>query len=335
MPAARRTGKATNSNNNKSSKRHSLDHLLPSYKPNVKSANSSPLKIQSKSPIQNKKNATPSGDKKKKRFNEMPAKSNNPPARTSRRGQPLDPAVAAFFDPKTSVTAELLSPGGGATTFSQKNGGGRGAKSNATRKSNDSKKKPLQVKKTVATKKPAPPPAKKKAPAKKTAVPKAPQNSTQYIMAERRRKSKPERPIKSLTSPRAERLASPGVPPKSNLNMFGSMMPQAMKEDDEVDDGEDLHELIGDIFDEKPIVAASKKRGGNAGGRGGNKSNAESSLYDAQNTLIESQAKRIGELQNEIIRLKMKLRDYEDEKMMADSNASQRLMERMKGLFKF
>jgi hypothetical protein len=340
MPAARRTGKATNNNNNKSSKRHSLDHLLPSYKPNVKSANSSPLKIQSKSPIQknknkNKKNATPSGDKKKKRFNEMPAKSNNPPARTSRRGQPLDPAVAAFFDPKTSVTAELLSPGGGATTFSRKNGGQRGAKSNATRKSNDSKKKPLQVKKTVATKKPAPPPAKKKAPAKKTAVPKAPQNSTQYIMAERRRKSRPERPIKSLTSPRAERLASPGVPPKSNLNMFGSMMPQAMKEDDEVDDGEDLHELIGDIFDEKPIVAASKKRGGNAGGRGGNKSNAESSLYDAQNTLIESQAKRIGELQNEIIRLKMKLRDYEDEKMMTDSNASQRLMERMKGLFKF
>jgi hypothetical protein len=31
----------------------------------------------------------------------------------------------------------------------------------------------------------------------------------------------------------------------------------------------------------------------------------------------------------------MKLRDFEDEKMMADSNASQRLMERMKGLFKF
>lgn len=331
MPASRRAG---NKQNRSDKKRHSLDHLLPSYKPSTTTQKNSPNRILSnKSPIQQQK----ANAKFKKK---MPTTKKNPPpqkpaARTSRRGQPLDPAVAAFFDPKTSVTAELLSPGGGATTFSQKNGGGRGAKSNATRKSNDSKKKPLQVKKTVATKKPAPPPAKKKAPAKKTAVPKAPQNSTQYIMAERRRKSRPERPIKSLTSPRAERLASPGVPPKSNLNMFGSMMPQAMKEDDEVDDGEDLHELIGDIFDEKPIVAASRKRGGNAGGRGGNKSNAESSLYDAQNTLIESQAKRIGELQNEIIRLKMKLRDYEDEKMMADSNASQRLMERMKGLFKF
>lgn len=120
--------------------------------------------------------------------------------------------------------------------------------------------------------------------------------------------------------------------------MFGSMMPQAMKEDEEeMDDGEDLQELIGDIFNEKPVAVAAKRKVGNIGGRGGKntKSDAESNLYDAQNTLIESQAKRIGELQNEIIRLKMKLRDFEDEKMMADSNASQRLMERMKGLFKF
>ena len=120
--------------------------------------------------------------------------------------------------------------------------------------------------------------------------------------------------------------------------MFGSMMPQAMKEDEEeMGDGEDLQELIGDIFNEKPVAVAAKRKVGNIGGQGGKntKSNAESNLYDAQNTLIESQAKRIGELQNEIIRLKMKLRDFEDEKMMADSNASQRLMERMKGLFKF
>ena len=265
--------------------------------------------------------------------------------------------MAAFFDPKTSVTAELLSPGGGGAggaTFSLKKKKSSSSSTTTTKKNNNDKKnKPLQVKKTVATKVLAPrggaPPAKKKktpakrggraAPAaKKTVVPKAPQNSTQYIMAERRRKSKPERPIKSLTSPRAERLASPGVPPKSNLNMFGSMMPQAMKEDEEeMDDGEDLQELIGDIFNEKPVAVAAKRKVGNIGGQGGKntKSNAESNLYDAQNTLIESQAKRIGELQNEIIRLKMKLRDFEDEKMMADSNASQRLMERMKGLFKF
>ena len=339
MPASRRAGSKQNRSDKK---RHSLDHLLPSYKPSTTTQKNSPNRIlSSKSPIQQQK----ANAKFKKK---MPTTKKNPPqvpaARTSRRGQPLDPAVAAFFDPKTSVTAELLSPGGGragGATFSLK------------KNNNDKKNKPLQVKKTVATKVLAPrggaPPAKKKktpakrggraAPAaKKTAVPKAPQNSTQYIMAERRRKSKPERPIKSLTSPRAERLASPGVPPKSNLNMFGSMMPQAMKEDEEeMDDGEDLQELIGDIFNEKPVAVAAKRKVGNIGGQGGKntKSNAESTLYDAQNTLIESQAKRIGELQNEIIRLKMKLRDFEDEKMMADSNASQRLMERMKGLFKF
>lgn len=116
--------------------------------------------------------------------------------------------------------------------------------------------------------------------------------------------------------------------------MFGSMMPQTLKGEEEEDVEEDLDELIGDIFNENPLVAAAKKSGGN-GSRRGSKSQAESSLYDAQNALIESQAKRIGELQNEIIRLKMKLRDYEDEKIMADANVSQRLMKRMKGLFKF
>lgn len=352
MPASRRAGSEQNRTDKK---RHSLDHLLPSYKPSTtavthKNSPKSPRILSNKSPIQQQKaNA---------KFKKMPTKKNHPPqkpaARTSRRGQPLDPAVAAFFDPKTSVTAELLSPGGGGAggaTFSLKKKK-KSSSSTTTKKNNDKKNKPLQVKKTVATKVLAPrggaPAKKKKTPAKrggraapaakKTAVPKAPQNSTQYIMAERRRKSKPERPIKSLTSPRAERLASPGVPPKSNLNMFGSMMPQAMKEDEEeMDDGEDLQELIGDIFNEKPVVVAAKRKVGNTSGQGGKntKSNAESNLYDAQNTLIESQAKRIGELQNEIIRLKMKLRDFEDEKMMADSNASQRLMERMKGLFKF
>ena len=336
MPASRRAG---NKQNRSDKKRHSLDHLLPSYKPSTTTQKNSPNRIlSSKSPIQQQK----ANAKFKKK---MPTTKKNPPqvpaARTSRRGQPLDPAVAAFFDPKTSVMAELLSPGGGGAggaTFSLKKKKSSSSTTTTKKNNNDKKNKPLQVKKTVATKVLAPrggaPPAKKK----KTAVPKAPQNSTQYIMAERRRKSKPERPIKSLTSPRAERLASPGVPPKSNLNMFGSMMPQAMKEDEEeMDDGEDLQELIGDIFNEKPVAVAAKRKVGNVGGQGGKntKSNAESNLYDAQNTLIESQAKRIGELQNEIIRLKMKLRDFEDEKMMADSNASQRLMERMKGLFKF
>ena len=336
MPASRRAGSKQNRSDKK---RHSLDHLLPSYKPSTTTQKNSPNRIlSSKSPIQQQK----ANAKFKKK---MPTTKKNPPqvpaARTSRRGQPLDPAVAAFFDPKTSVMAELLSPGGGGAggaTFSLKKKKSSSSTTTTKKNNNDKKKKPLQVKKTVATKVLAPrggaPPAKKK----KTAVPKAPQNSTQYIMAERRRKSKPERPIKSLTSPRAERLASPGVPPKSNLNMFGSMMPQAMKEDEEeMDDGEDLQELIGDIFNEKPVAVAAKRKVGNVGGQGGKntKSNAESNLYDAQNTLIESQAKRIGELQNEIIRLKMKLRDFEDEKMMADSNASQRLMERMKGLFKF
>ena len=336
MPASRRAG---NKQNRSDKKRHSLDHLLPSYKPSTTTQKNSPNRIlSSKSPIQQQK----ANAKFKKK---MPTTKKNPPqvpaARTSRRGQPLDPAVAAFFDPKTSVMAELLSPGGGGAggaTFSLKKKKSSSTTTTTKKNNNDKKNKPLQVKKTVATKVLAPrggaPPAKKK----KTAVPKAPQNSTQYIMAERRRKSKPERPIKSLTSPRAERLASPGVPPKSNLNMFGSMMPQAMKEDEEeMDDGEDLQELIGDIFNEKPVAVAAKRKVGNVGGQGGKntKSNAESNLYDAQNTLIESQAKRIGELQNEIIRLKMKLRDFEDEKMMADSNASQRLMERMKGLFKF
>ena len=336
MPASRRAGSKQNRSDKK---RHSLDHLLPSYKPSTTTQKNSPNRIlSSKSPIQQQK----ANAKFKKK---MPTTKNNPPqvpaARNSRRGQPLDPAVAAFFDPKTSVMAELLSPGGGGAggaTFSLKKKKSSSSTTTTKKNNNDKKNKPLQVKKTVATKVLAPrggaPPAKKK----KTAVPKAPQNSTQYIMAERRRKSKPERPIKSLTSPRAERLASPGVPPKSNLNMFGSMMPQAMKEDEEeMDDGEDLQELIGDIFNEKPVAVAAKRKVGNVGGQGGKntKSNAESNLYDAQNTLIESQAKRIGELQNEIIRLKMKLRDFEDEKMMADSNASQRLMERMKGLFKF
>ncbi len=345
MPVAKKVGGTRNQSRN-SSKRHSLDHLLASY---------APSQLRGSSPNRNtngrakKKSATSSTATKATNAKTMAAKkpADKPSERTSRRRQPLDPAVAAFFDPKTSVGADLLSPGGGgAVSYGKKNersksrASSRGAKESKT-------KKPLKVKKTATTKKPAAPSAKKKTPAKrgrstparkmatkKMAVPKAPQNSTQYIMAERRRKSRPERPIKNLTSPRAERLASPGVPPKSNLNMFGSMMPQALKGEEEEDVGEDLDELIGDIFNEKPLVAAAKKSGGN-GSRRGSKSQAESSLYDAQNALIESQAKRIGELQNEIIRLKMKLRDYEDEKIMADANVSQRLMKRMKGLFKF
>ena len=344
MPVAKKVG-ATRNQRRKSSKRHSLDHLLASY---------APSQLRSSSPNRNtngrakKKSATSSTATKATNTKTMAAKkpADKPSERTSRRRQPLDPAVAAFFDPKTSVGADLLSPGGGAVSYGKKNersksrASSRGAKESKT-------KKPLKVKKTATTKKPAAPSSKKKTPAKrgrstparkvatkKMAVPKAPQNSTQYIMAERRRKSRPERPIKNLTSPRAERLASPGVPPKSNLNMFGSMMPQALKGEEEEDVEEDLDELIGDIFNEKPLVAAAKKSGGN-GSRRGSKSQAESSLYDAQNALIESQAKRIGELQNEIIRLKMKLRDYEDEKIMADANVSQRLMKRMKGLFKF
>ena len=345
MPVAKKVG-ATRNQRRKSSKRHSLDHLLASY---------APSQLRSSSPNRNtngrakkKKSATSSTATKATNTKTMAAKkpADKPSERTSRRRQPLDPAVAAFFDPKTSVGADLLSPGGGAVSYGKKNersksrASSRGAKESKT-------KKPLKVKKTATTKKPAAPSSKKKTPAKrgrstparkvatkKMAVPKAPQNSTQYIMAERRRKSRPERPIKNLTSPRAERLASPGVPPKSNLNMFGSMMPQALKGEEEEDVEEDLDELIGDIFNENPLVAAAKKSGGN-GSRRGSKSQAESSLYDAQNALIESQAKRIGELQNEIIRLKMKLRDYEDEKIMADANVSQRLMKRMKGLFKF
>ena len=109
MPASRRAGSKQNRSDKK---RHSLDHLLPSYKPSTTTQkNSSNRILSSKSPIQQQKALNAKFKKK------MPTTKKNPPqvpaARTSRRGQPLDPAVAAFFDPKTSVTAELLSPGGG------------------------------------------------------------------------------------------------------------------------------------------------------------------------------------------------------------------------------
>jgi len=154
MPASRRAGSKQNRSDKK---RHSLDHLLPSYKPSTTTQKNSPNRIlSSKSPIQQQKAL-----KFKKK---MPTTKKNPPqvpaARTSRRGQPLDPAVAAFFDPKTSVTAELLSPGGGGAggaTFPLKKKKSSSSTTTTKKNNNDKKNKPLQVKKTVATKVLAPP----------------------------------------------------------------------------------------------------------------------------------------------------------------------------------
>jgi len=367
----------------KSSERHSLDHLLPSYKSHEfgqvqirsqaqksvlleESARNTETNMLGDNEICEAKETSDNEQAMKGRAN-----SNGFQARTGRRGQALDPAVALFFDPKTSVSTDLLkSPqqgarGGANQRHDRKNknesnkktgsnddlskdgsdgSGAAAAAAAATEKaslrvvSGKVRKKEERLKAVVEKKK-------ERAPAKKQpAMPKKPQNSTQYIMAERRRKTRPERPIKSLTSPRAERLASPGVPPKSNLNMFGSMLEMQkggddiMDEDDdeddddvEADDDKDMHELVENIFNEQAVSKAGKKINGVVI----KTTNADSDLHKAQNVLIEQQAKRIGELQNEIIRLKMKIRDFEDDKLLQNAGSSGRLMNRMKGLFKF